>query len=64
MAATYDINYNFERCTDVGSDTTFYNDGATWCHIKRKPLTAALSWKTIPPVKWKCSITTDGLVFT
>jgi hypothetical protein len=34
MAATYNINYNFERCTDVGSDTTFYNDGATWCHIK------------------------------
>lgn len=34
MAATYNINYNFERCTDVGSDKTFYNGGATWCHIK------------------------------
>lgn len=34
MAATYDINYTFERCTDKGSDKTFYNDGATWCHIK------------------------------
>ena len=34
MASTYNINYNFERCTDVGSDKTFYNDGATWCHIK------------------------------
>lgn len=34
MAATYNINYNFERCTDKGSDKTFYNDGATWCHIK------------------------------
>ena len=34
MAATYNINLNFERCTDVGSDNTFVNDGATWCHIK------------------------------
>lgn len=34
MAATYNINYSFERCTDVGSDNTFVNDGATWCHIK------------------------------
>ena len=34
MAATYNINYNFERCTDVGSDKTFYNDGQTWCHVK------------------------------
>lgn len=34
MAATYNINYNFERCTDKGSDKTFYNDGQTWCHIK------------------------------
>jgi hypothetical protein len=34
MAATYNINYTFERCTDKGSDKTFYNDGATWCHIK------------------------------
>lgn len=34
MAATYDINYTFERCTDVGSDKTFYNDGQTWCHVK------------------------------
>lgn len=34
MASTYNINYNFERCTDVGSDKTYYNDGATWCHIK------------------------------
>lgn len=34
MAATYNINYTFERCTDVGSDKTFYNDGTTWCHIK------------------------------
>lgn len=34
MASTYNINYNFERCTDVGSDKTYYNDGSTWCHIK------------------------------
>ena len=34
MAATYNINYTFERCTDKGSDKTFYNDGVTWCHIK------------------------------
>lgn len=34
MASTYDINNTFERCTDAGSDKTFYNDGATWCHIK------------------------------
>ena len=34
MAATYNINYTFERCTDSGSDKTFYNDGQTWCHIK------------------------------
>lgn len=32
--STYDINYTFERCTDAGSDKTFVNDGATWCHIK------------------------------
>ena len=32
--ATYNINYNFERCTDVGSDKTYVNDGATWCHVK------------------------------
>lgn len=34
MAATYNINYNFERCTDKGSDNTYYNDGQTLCHIK------------------------------
>lgn len=34
MASTYNINYNFERCTDKGSDKTFYTDGQTWCHIK------------------------------
>ena len=34
MASTYNINYTFERCTDKGSDKTFYTDGATWCHIK------------------------------
>lgn len=34
MAATYNINYNFERCTDKGSDKTYYNDGQTWCHVK------------------------------
>ena len=32
--ATYNINYNFERCTDVGSSPTFENDGSTRCHIK------------------------------
>lgn len=32
--STYNINYNFERCTDSGSDKTFVNDGSTWCHIK------------------------------
>lgn len=39
MAATYNINYNFERCADVGSDNTFINDGATWCHIKAEAVT-------------------------
>ena len=34
MVSTYNINYTFERCTDSGSDKTFYTDGATWCHIK------------------------------
>ena len=34
MASTYNINYTFDRCTDSGSDKTFYNDGQTWCHIK------------------------------
>lgn len=34
MASTYNINYTFERCTDVGSDKTFINDGSTWCHVK------------------------------
>ena len=34
MASTYNINYTFERCTDEGSDKTYYNDGKTWCHIK------------------------------
>lgn len=34
MAATYNSNYTFERCTDKGSDKTFYNDGSTWCHVK------------------------------
>ena len=34
MAATYNINYTFERCTDRGSDKTYYNDGKTWCHVK------------------------------
>lgn len=34
MAATYNINFTFERCTDKGSDKTFVNDGSTWCHIK------------------------------
>ena len=34
MASTYNINYTFERCTDSGSDKTFFNDGVTWCHVK------------------------------
>ena len=34
MASTYNINYTFERCTDRGSDKTYYNDGQTWCHVK------------------------------
>ena len=34
MASTYNINYTFERCNDAGSDKTFINDGATWCHVK------------------------------
>lgn len=34
MASTYNINYTFERCTDKGSDKTFYTDGQTWCHVK------------------------------
>ena len=32
--ATYNINYNFERCADKGSDNTYVNDGSTWCHVK------------------------------
>lgn len=32
--STYNINYTFERCTDVGSDKTFVNDSSTWCHVK------------------------------
>ena len=32
--STYNINYNFERCTDKGSDKTFVNDGSMWCHVK------------------------------
>lgn len=34
MTDPYNINYTFERCTDRGSDKTYYNDGQTWCYIK------------------------------
>ena len=40
--STYNINYNFERCTDAGSDKTFVNDGATWCHIKAEAVNGCL----------------------
>lgn len=42
MASTYNINYNFERCTDAGSDKTFYTDGATWCHVKAEAVNGCL----------------------
>ena len=42
MASTYNINYNFERCTDSGSDKTFYTDGATWCHVKAEAVNGCL----------------------
>jgi hypothetical protein len=51
MASTYNINYNFERCTDKGSDTTFYNDGATWCHIKAEAVNGCLFKEEDPACK-------------
>ena len=42
MASTYNINYTFERCTDKGSDKTFYTDGATWCHVKAEAVNGCL----------------------
>ena len=51
MASTYNINYTFERCTDKGSDKTFYNDGATWCHIKAEAVNGCLFNEEDPACK-------------
>lgn len=52
MASTYNINYTFERCTDKGSDKTFYNDGATWCHVKAEAVNGCTFVENDP----KCNI--------
>lgn len=51
MAATYNINYSFERCTDKGSDKTFYNDSATWCHVKAEAVNGCLFKEEDPACK-------------
>lgn len=53
MASTYNINYNFERCTDVGSDKTYYNDGATWCHIKAEAVNGCTFVEDDPACKFE-----------
>lgn len=53
MAATYKINYTFERCTDVGSDKTYYNDGATWCHIKAEAVNGCTFVEEDPACKFE-----------
>lgn len=49
--STYNINYNFERCTDVGSDKTFVNDGSTWCHVKAEAVNGCLFKEEDPNCK-------------
>lgn len=49
--STYNINYNFERCTDSGSDKTFVNDGATWCHVKAEAVNGCLFKEEDPACK-------------
>lgn len=51
MASTYNINYTFERCTDKGSDKTFYNDGATWCHVKAEAVNGCTFVENDPACK-------------
>lgn len=51
MASTYNINYTFERCTDVGSDKTFVNDGSTWCHVKAEAVNGCLFKEEDPECK-------------
>lgn len=51
MASTYNINYTFERCTDNGSDKTFYNNGATWCHIKAEAVNGCTFLEEDPSCK-------------
>lgn len=51
MASTYNINYTFERCTDKGSDKTFYTDGATWCHVKAEAVNGCFFNEADPACK-------------
>ena len=51
MASTYNINYTFERCTDKGSDKTFYTDGATWCHVKAEAVNGCFFKEEDPECK-------------
>lgn len=51
MASTYNISYNFERCTDKGSDKTFINDGATWCHVKAEAVNGCFFVENDPACK-------------
>ena len=51
MAATYNINYTFERCTDVNSDKTYINDGETWCHVKAEAVNGCLFKEEDPECK-------------
>lgn len=48
---TYNINYTFERCTDVGSDKTFENDGSTWCHVKAEAVNGCTFVENDPACK-------------
>lgn len=48
---TYNINYNFERCTDSGSDKTFVNDGSTWCHVKAEAVNGCFFKEEDPACK-------------
>lgn len=49
--STYNINTTFERCTDSGSDKTYVNDGATWCHIKAEAVNGCLFKEEDPSCK-------------
>lgn len=51
MASTYNIKYNFERCTDSGSDQTFVNDGSTVCHIKAEAVNGCFFVENDPACK-------------